>query len=119
MSMGLNHLITRDRPAEFERILSAVADMLLSRRAMRMVIATLPPVGTDKEKARDYAVAVRRVAGARGVPVADLYSGFMGMRREASLFEGKGPEVNDDGLRFAGQIIARSIVSGYRAKGRD
>ncbi len=119
LSFGLEHLLAYNRPAEYERILAVVTDILLARRAMRTIIATPPPVGLDKEQVREYAAASRRVADARGIPVADLYSGFMGMSQNVDLFEGDGPELSDVGARLAAQIISRTIVAGYRAKESD
>ena len=119
LSFGLDHLLSYNRPDEYERILAVVTDILLARRAMRTIITTPPPVGIDKEQVREYAAASRRVAAARGIPVADLYSGFMGMSQNVDLFEGDGPELSDVGARLAAQIISRTIVAGYRAKERD
>jgi hypothetical protein len=119
LSFGLDHYLSYNQPDEYERLLAVVTDILLSRRAMRTIIATPLPVGVDKEDIREYAVAARRVADARGIPVADLYSGFMGMAKNVELFAGGGPDLSDAGVRLAGQIISRTIVAGYRAKEID
>ena len=64
-------------------------------------IATPPPVGLDKEQVREYAAASRRVADARGIPVADLYSGFMGMPQNVELF----PEMLSGELDEFGYVL--------------
>ncbi len=119
LSMGRDHFLAYDRPDQFERMLAAVTDILLSRRAMRTVLVTMPPIGDDREAVRKYAVAARRVADARGVPVADLYSGVMGMGENIVPFEGDGSELSDEGLRLTAQIIARTIIGGYTTEGED
>lgn len=119
LSMGREHFEAYDNPEQFERILAGCADILLSRRAMRTVLVTMPPMGSDREAVRKYAVAARRVADARGVPVADLYSGFSGMGENLAPFEGNGSELSDEGLRLAGQIIVRTIIAGYGMEGGE
>lgn len=119
LSVGMEHFLAYDRPSDFERLLAAAVDIIASRRSMRAIMVTLPPVGEDREAAREYAAAVRRVAGARGIPVADLYSAFMGMGQDIELFMGSGPELSDAGIRLSCQVIARAIVHGYRAEGSD
>jgi hypothetical protein len=119
VSIGRDHFLKYNKPQEYERVLACVTDIILSRRSMRAVLVTMPPAGNDSEAVREYAAAVRKVADARGVPVADLYSGFMGMGPGFQTLGPGGSELSDAGLKFASQVTARVIVQGYRTPDND
>lgn len=79
MQMGTPH-------ADFERRLSFVVDSLMKRGAA-VVLVTPPPRGADRHEAYRYAVATKRVALKRGVPVVDFFS-YLRLRRDGrTLFD--------------------------------
>ncbi len=62
----------------FERQIAALTDWALAQEDVELFWSTPAPLTANPETIRPFAVAVRRVADVRGVPVLDLYSYFMG-----------------------------------------
>jgi hypothetical protein len=98
-------------PGDFERHVAAVTDVVFSRFRHPVVLVTTPPYLSDPVRAREFAFAIRRVADARGIPVADLYSAFMGMGSVDRFFAGNDLELSEDGARLTAQVIARALTT--------
>ncbi len=99
-------------PEQFERQAAALSDRLLSA-GFALIWATLPPFPERTEKARAYAIALRRVAESRRIPIADLFTVFSGSESEGSpLFSDLFPmSLTARGRRIAADIITERIES--------
>ncbi len=97
-------------PEQFERQAAALSDLLL-QAGHRVTWITPPPFPERPDKARLYAVAIRRVAESRGLPVADLYSLFAGAESGgAALFDPVFSScLSPQGRRLAAERIAEQM----------
>ena len=59
---------------------------------------------------RPYAAAVQRVADARRIPVADLYSALLGIP-DSPFADDYGFELTVDAEALAAQLVARAMLS--------
>lgn len=106
VSLGRWDLISRVTPEQFERIAAALADLLGPTLGHRMIWVTPPPWIDGEETVRSYAAAVQRIADARGLPVADLFTAVQG------LGQMRGRMVSQDGrLLPAGRHLAARLVA--------
>jgi len=114
LSVGLRDILELRDAEAYERSLAALADILAASRGLRIVWVTPPPYGTSPVSLRAFALAVRRIADARAMPVADLYSGLIGMGDErGAFFERGGLTLSGAGQRLAGEIVARALTSAH------
>lgn len=109
LSMGVHDMLLGGDVESFERGLGVMVDKLLAENAA-VVLATPPPYPGMEARMRPWAVAVRRVADARGLYVADLYTAFIGMRGQGGpLFELDTLGLTPRGHRLAADRIARAL----------
>jgi hypothetical protein len=110
VSLGAQDLMRGASIDDFERRLAVIVDMLASRK--KKILLVTPPVSPGAETGvRSFAAAIRMTADARSIPVADLYSAFMGMGVERDrLWEQGGMELSADGIRLAAQVMARAMT---------
>lgn len=112
LSLGLQDIVHQKDPAEFERHAAALSDLVWGTMKCPVVWVTPPPYTATTIEVRPFAAAVQRVAQARNMPVADLYSAFMsaGDDREA-LFRGKDEfSLSVQGHYLAARAIARALL---------
>lgn len=97
-------------PDSFERQAAALSDLLL-QAGHRIIWVTPPPFPERPDKARLYAVALRRVAESRHLPVVDLFSLFAGSdSASAALFDPLFPNgLSAQGRRLAMDGIAEQL----------
>ncbi|MFO7870799.1 MAG: hypothetical protein R6V03_05140 [Kiritimatiellia bacterium] len=110
LSVGGEDIAISVSPAAFERYAAALSDLLGGTKGCRVIWAT--PVARPEEAAglRPFAAAVLRVADARNIPVADLYSAFLWAAMEQRFpFEVRGRGLSRSGRELAGRIIASAI----------
>ncbi|MBN1673566.1 MAG: PKD domain-containing protein [Kiritimatiellae bacterium] len=112
LSLGLHDILSLGEPALFERRAAAMTE-LAAARGVRIVWVTPPPYPEAPVPVREFAAAVKRVAVARGVPVADLYTTFMGMQKQTGypFFDASGVALSERGHRLAGQTITRALLA--------
>ncbi len=112
MNVGCRGVLERMDPAEFERDLAAVIDMVSSTMKIPVILMTPFPSEPDPSRARSFAAAIVRVAVARGIPVADVYSAFMGSGGGmVDLFsKADNLELSEHGQRFVAALIARCLA---------
>jgi hypothetical protein len=113
VSLGQADILGVRDPALFERHLAALADLLSTTRGVPVVLVTPPPWPPDPTRLKPYAVAVRRVADARRIPVADLYTAFQAMARggEHTFFRHGDQALNDAAQALAAQLLARALLN--------
>jgi hypothetical protein len=111
VSIGLQDLLRGVEPSAFERQLSVICDRLLELGTRRLVLVTPPPYPHHEVNLRAYSVAIRRVAEARRIPVADVFTGISGLGVGERLFF---PEHNlaltARGHRLAAQILTKTLM---------
>ena len=111
LSIGLRDLTELKETAAFERLIAAVTDMVAATMKHPVIWVTPPPYASHPERAREFAAAIRRVADARRIPVADLYTTFRGMREEVRPFaRGRDLVLSEAGQTLAAQSIARALL---------
>ncbi|MGQ9662589.1 MAG: hypothetical protein ACUVWX_09680 [Kiritimatiellia bacterium] len=94
----------------FERHAAALSDLLSGTMKKFVVWGTVPPYPANVDRARAFAAAIRRVADARGIPVADLYSGILGAENSRELFvRGHDVALSGKGQKLAGCLIAKAL----------
>ena len=110
-SVGLQDMLG-GRPVEsFERMAAALSDLVSATLGRPMIWVTLPPYAAAEDRAREFSAAVRRVADARGMPVADVYSAFRGRPDRAALFERSHDlALAPRGQQLVAQLIARALL---------
>lgn len=121
LAPSFDELAEGETPAQFERRLSTLVGLIAARLSATVILVTPPPferlpgwtaealalAGNRPPAARTLAETICRVADANGMPVADLYTGFMtGERQEPRLREGI---LTDTGVRQAADIIGRAV----------
>ena len=111
LSIGLQDILEVKEVEGFERQAAALSDMVATLLKVRMVWVTPPPYPSAPERSRSFAAAIRRVAEARGIPVADLFTAFSCVTDSRHVFFQENPlMLSDQGQRLAGQQIARALV---------
>jgi lysophospholipase L1-like esterase len=112
LSVGLPDIAWDCPPDEFERHVAALVDLLSATKGCPVVLATPPPFRDTGSDVRLYAAAVQRVAQARDIPVADLYSAFMSAGEERDdLFVDKSDFVlSSRGHHLVARVMARAIL---------
>lgn len=97
-------------PDDFERQAAALSDLLL-QAGHAVTWVTPPPFPERPDKARLYAVAIRRVAESRHLPVVDLYSLFAGAEAGGrDLFDELRPAcLSAQGRKLAVERIAEHV----------
>ena len=111
LSLGLRDLAGVKEPALFERYVAALSDIVAVSLEQPVIWVTPPPYPGQADPARAFAAAIRRVADARRIPVADLYTTFCGMRAEMSPFAGgRDVALSEAGQAMAAQVIARVLL---------
>ena len=111
LSLGLRDIVHGTDPPAFERRAAALSDLIAGATGKPMLWATPPPFPPSPARARPYALAVRRVAEARQIPVADLYSAFLGAGDAERLFERGGVNLSREGHELAGRVMARALLA--------
>lgn len=111
LSLGLQELESAQTPEVFERHVAALTDLVSCSLGCPAIWVTPPPYPPDPARVRPYAAAIRRAADARAVPVADLFTAFIGMRNDASIFlEGSDRVLSQQGQQIAAQLIAQALL---------
>jgi hypothetical protein len=111
LSIGLQDILEVKDVDSFERQAAALSDMLTMSKNLRTVWVTPPPYPSAPERSRVFAAAIRRVAEARGIPVADLFTAFSCASDSRHVFFQENPlMLSDLGHRLAGQQIARALM---------
>lgn len=112
VSLAREDILGVHDPAVFERHLAALADIVSSTRRVPVVLVTPPPWPPDPVRLKPYAAAVRRVADARSLPVADLYTAFQATARGGgqTFFRGTDLALNDHAQELAAQLLARALL---------
>ena len=116
--LSLAHRDMRDlaSPERYERYAAALTDLLSATLGFRVVWFTPPPFGGTATKTRPYAAAIRRVADARNIPVADLYSAGTIMGQQSLLFEDDAARsLSQQGQTLAAELCARALLGGPSA----
>ncbi|MCX7590134.1 MAG: hypothetical protein N2255_00755 [Kiritimatiellae bacterium] len=112
LSLGLTAWLNGLGIERFERQAAALSDLLSGTMKKFVVWVTPPPYLSDPNRARGFSTAIRRVADARGIPVADLYSGILGTENQQELFlRGQDLVLSRKGQELAGRLMARALSS--------
>lgn len=115
LSLGMPDLLVTRDPAQFERHLAALVDLVTGTLKHSVVLVTPPPFPSDPEGIRPYAAGIRRVADSRNLPVADLFTAFLGLRESStrSFFRaGNDLALSPSGQALAAQVIAHALTAG-------
>ena len=113
LSVGLPEILKVGDRAAFERHAAALSDMISATMGCAVVWVTPPAYLPEPAAMRPFAAAIRRVADARGMPVADLFSAFFGLRRDFNLFiQGSNLCLSGSGQGLTAQVIARALLAG-------
>jgi hypothetical protein len=99
-----------DSPALFARHIAVLTDLVIGGMGRKAVWMTPPPFPPDPEAMRPYARAIHTVCEARNVPVADLYSVFMGNPDRPLLFRAQDGVLSARGQKLAGETLARTLL---------
>ena len=111
LCVGLRDILGAVPPEAFERQIAALTDLLTSTLGKAVIWVTPPPYPPEADVVRPYAGAVRRVAEARGIPVADLYTAFLcNEDRQHPLFCAGRLAPTARGQLLAGKIIANALL---------
>jgi hypothetical protein len=111
VSIGLRDILELKDADAFERQVAALSDLVAGRMSIPMVWVTPPPYAAAPERSRVFAAVIRRVAEARGIPVADLYTAFQCATDSRHVFFQENPlMLSAEGHRLAGQQMARALV---------
>jgi hypothetical protein len=113
VSLGREDLLRATVTAEYERQLAALCDSLTGTLKLPLVLVTPPPYPENTERVRMYAAALRRVADVRALPVADLFTAFIGMSEQGTreFFERDGMSLSQAGHNLAAQLIAGTLMA--------
>lgn len=112
ISIGLHSLIEEGSPDRFERYLAALTDIIQTAMNKLVVLVTPPSYPPDPARVRPFAAAVKRVADARHIPVADLFSACLGAEPGAAFFlDGSPLTLSADGQKLAAQVIAGAMLA--------
>lgn len=112
LSIGLRDILELKDHDVFERHVAALSDIISVSMRCPIVWVTPPPYPLDPGRVRPFAAAIRKVAEARGIPVADLFTAFLGMNTEVrSFINGRDLALSEGGQNLTAQVIARSLLS--------
>lgn len=111
LSIGVRDMLAMENVDTFERQVSALSDVVTQSMNIPAVWVTPPPYPSDLERSRAFAAVIRRVAKARGIPVADLFTTFRCAADGRHVFFEQNPLVlSEQGHRLASQQIVRALV---------
>jgi hypothetical protein len=111
LSIGLRDILELKDVESFERQVAALSDLVAAKTRVPAIWVTPPPYSSAPERSRLFAAVIRRVAEARGIPVADLYTAFRCTADNRHVFFQENPlMLSAGGHRLAGQQIARALV---------
>ena len=111
LSLALNDFLAEVDPNGFERQIAALSDIISASHDCPVVWATPPALPAGHGDLRPYAVAIRRVAAARNIPVADVFTAFETVGRERALFSPEGSlALSQAGQNLCAQVMARSLL---------
>ena len=111
LSIGLRDILETRDVGVFEREAAALSDLVAVGMGIPVIWVTPPPYPVAPERSRVFAAAIRRVADARGMPVADLFTAFRcAADNRHTFFQDNPLALTDEGHRLAGQQIARALV---------
>lgn len=111
LSLGLRDILELKDVDAFERQAAALSDLVTVSMRIPVIWVTPPPYPSAPERSRLFAAAIRRVAEARGIPVADLYTAFRcATDSRHAFFEDNPLVLSAQGHRLAGQQIAGALV---------
>jgi lysophospholipase L1-like esterase len=113
VSLGHEDLARATTAAEYERHLAALADLIAGSWRTPLVLVTPPPYPDHTEAAKAYAAALRRTAAARSLPVADLFTAFIGLSEPGTheFFQPDRMSLSQAGHNLAAQLIARTLMT--------
>jgi hypothetical protein len=115
MNIACVDIIEKRDPAEFEREIAALSDIVSVTMKSPLVWMTPPPYQPDPKSVRPYAAAVVRVAAARGIPVADVYTAFMCSKDSSRFFEkGRNLDLSEEGRHLVERVIGHAITVGRK-----
>jgi len=110
LSIGLTDMLEMRDIARIERHAAAMTDLIATSIKLPVVWLTPPPFPSGLESVRPCAAAVRRVADARAMPVADLYTAFSGLPLRDRLFtRTQDLALAPRGHRLVAQVVARAL----------
>ena len=111
LSIGLQDLLAVKDIASFERQAAALSDVVVTSMNIPTVWVTPPPYPSAPDRSRVLAATIRRVAEARGIPVADLFTAFSCASDGRHVFFQENPLIlSDQGHRLVGQQIVRALM---------
>jgi hypothetical protein len=111
LSIGLRDILELKDVERFERQAAALSDLVAVSMKIRTVWVTPPPYPSAPERSRVFAAAIRRVAEARGIPVADLFTAFRCATDSRHVFFQDNPlMLSDPGHKLVGQQIVRALM---------
>ena len=112
LSVGLQDMLNAMDPAVFERQAAALTDIVSTTLKYPVVWVTPPTYPYQPQRSRQFATAVMRVADARRVPVADLFS-VCSINRDgnSALAEGLSFSLSDTGQELAARLIAETLIT--------
>jgi len=112
LSIGLHDILHNRDVRDFEREAAALSDLVSGTMRRPVIWVTPPPYPSDPGRVRPFAAAIRRVADARRMPVADVFTGFMGMEDAAPLLANDGDLcLTRAGEDLAAELIARALLA--------
>lgn len=113
LSVGLRDMLDAVPPPAFERQAAALCDIIAGTRRQAVVWVAPPPYPPDADRVRPYAAAVQRMAEARGIRVADLYSAFRSAgERDGALFSPDSIAPSARGQLLAARVIGSVLLDG-------
>ena len=111
VSIGAREVLGGISTADFERRIAALSDLVSVSMGRPMIWLTPPPYPPQPERFRPYAACIRKVADARHIPVADLYTAFMSAGdRMFTLFRGGNMTLSERGQELVARLIARALL---------
>ena len=112
LSLGLRDMLAAGNVQQFEREAAALTDLLSATMGTPVVWVTMPPYPPDPSSTRPYAAAVQKIAAARRIPVADLFTAFLASRPNfREFFHGDDLRLSEQGRQMAARVIARALLS--------
>jgi hypothetical protein len=110
LSVGLQDILGAGGVAAFERQAAAISDLVAGALGCRVLWVTPPPYRPDPAVARPFAAALKKVAYARGMPVADLFTAFSGSDDDPSVFfERDTVTLSKHGHDLTAHVILRAL----------
>lgn len=112
LSLSARDLLATQDVEQFEREAAALTDLLSATMGIPVVWVTPPPYPPEPAAIRPYAAAVQKIASARHIPVADLFTAFLASRPNfRDFFHGDDLLLSQRGQELAARIIARALLS--------